>query len=268
MPTKAIKTMTLVGAASAMLASPVLACADLTQGFSARVVAVTDGDTVILDNGDKLRLIGLQAPKLPLGRPDFEAWPLADEAKAVLEELSLGQMVEVRFGGARQDRHGRVLGHMFVGDDEVWAQDAMLRAGMARVYSFSDNRSCLEALYQAEAVARAENAGIWSDGFYAIAQADRPQTILELEGEYGLVEGRVLNADLSGPRVYLNFGRDWDSDFTAVIERSALRLFEADGADPLMLEDALVRVRGWVENWNGPRIEITHPEQVEVLAWR
>lgn len=268
MPIKAIKTMAFVGAASSMLALPVLACADLTPGITAQVVAVTDGDTVILDSGDKVRLIGLQAPKLPLGRPDFDPWPLADEAKAKLEELSLGQTVDVRYGGAERDRHGRVLGHMFIGDDEIWAQQEMLRVGMARVYSFADNRSCLEQLYRAEAVARAERAGIWADEFYTIVQADRPQSVLALEGEYGLIEGRVLNADVSGSRLYLNFGRDWDTDFTAVIERPAMRLFEADGADPLALQGALVRVRGWVEDWNGPRIEITHPEQIEVLAWR
>lgn len=270
MSLKTVAGLALVGAASSMLAVPVIACDDLRPGFEARVVAVTDGDTVILDTGDKVRLIGLQAPKLPLGRPDFDAWPLADAAKAALEELALGQMVSIRFGGAERDRHSRVLGHMFVGDDEVWVQEALLRAGMARVYTFADNRSCIEPLYRAEAVARAERAGIWTDPFYAILQADRPSAILEQSGEYALVEGRVLATDLSGngARVYLNFGRDWDTDFTAVIERSALRLYEADGADPLRLQDALIRVRGWVEDWGGPRIEITHPEQIEVLAWR
>jgi hypothetical protein len=38
--------------------------------------------------------------------------------------------------------------------------------------------------------------------------------------------------------------------------------------DPLRLADALVRVRGWVDSHDGPRIEVTHPEQIEVLATR
>jgi micrococcal nuclease len=53
-----------------------------------------------------------------------------------------------------------------------------------------------------------------------------------------------------------------------VIEAPALRLFEADGLDPLQLEGALVRIRGWVDDRDGPRIELTHPEQLEVLATR
>jgi hypothetical protein len=82
------------------------------------------------------------------------------------------------------------------------------------------------------------------------------------------VEGRVLLADRRSSRIFLNFGRFWKEDFTAVIEGPALRLFERDALDPLALEGALVRIRGWVDDRDGPRIEITHPEQIEVLATR
>ena len=81
-----------------------------------------------------------------------------------------------------------------------------------------------------------------------------------------MVEGRVLKAARSGSRVYLNFGRHYKEDFTAVIEAKALRLFTEDKLDPLKLGGALVRLRGWVDLNDGPRIEITHPEQIEVLA--
>ena len=51
-----------------------------------------------------------------------------------------------------------------------------------------------------------------------------------------------------------------------MIESRALALFAAEQLDPLKLGGALVRVRGWVDLRDGPRIEITHPEQIEVLA--
>ncbi len=51
-----------------------------------------------------------------------------------------------------------------------------------------------------------------------------------------------------------------------MIEAPALLLFERDGFDPLVLEGALVRIRGWVDERDGPRIEVTHPEQIEVVA--
>jgi len=260
-------------AAAAMLtglAPAGLACDSLRMAPGGVVVEVTDGDTVVLDSGLVVRMIGTQAPKLPLGREGFATWPRAPEAKQALEALALHQKVQLGYGGEQIDRYERALAHLFVetGAGLVWAQQDMVENGLARVYSFPDNRQCLDELFAAERRARAAGLGIWSDPYYAVRAADRPEALLELVGQYELVEGRVLLADRSGSRVYLNFGRFWKEDFTAVIEGPALRLFEAEGLDPLALEGALVRIRGWVDERDGPRIEVTHPEQIEVLATR
>ena len=232
------------------------------------VRSVTDGDTVVLDDGRVVRMIGTQAPKLPLDRLDFVTWPLAPEAKAALEELALNKAVRLGFGGEEVDRYGRVLAHVFVAGDagEVWAQHAMVAAGLARVYSFPDNRACLDLLFAAEGRARLGGLGIWADPYYSIRAADAPGELLARAGHYELVEGRVLLAEQRGGRVYLNFGRFFKEDFTAVIEAPALRLFKAAEVDVLKLDNALLRIRGWVDDRDGPRIEITHPEQIEVLA--
>ena len=63
----------------------------LADGGVATVAGVIDGDTVRLDDGRQVRLVGIQAPKLPLGRPEFEPWPLADAAKAALAGLIDGR---------------------------------------------------------------------------------------------------------------------------------------------------------------------------------
>jgi micrococcal nuclease len=250
-----------------LTALPALGCDDLVRAPGGVVIEVTDGDTIVLDTGLIVRMIGTQAPKLPLGREGFETWPLAEEAKAALEQMVLGQSVELGYGGERVDRYDRALAHVFVqGEPEVWAQREMLARGLARVYSFPDNRKCLEPLFAAEAQARVSRLGIWRDPFYSVRSADRPADILSHAGGYELVEGRVLLADRSGGRVFLNFGRLWREDFTAVIEARALRLFTEEGIDPLSLDGSLVRIRGWVDDRDGPRIEVTHPEQIEVLA--
>ncbi len=259
----------VVVAALIMSAPLAQACERLIDGPRGTVASVTDGDTVVLDNGIVVRLIGTQAPKLPLGRDGFETWPLAPEAKAALEKLVLGKPVRLRYGGERIDRHERALGQLFVtGDTEVWVQQQMIATGFARVYSFPDNRSCLTQLMAAETQARAMSLGIWGDPYYMVRRADRPEALLPLAGQYELVEGRVLLADKAGSRFFLNFGRHWKEDFTAVINGSAARMFEKAGLDPLVLSGALVRVRGWVDDDDGPRIEVTHPEQIEVLATR
>lgn len=79
--------------------------ATLEDGGAARVVSVVDGDTVILDDGRQVRLVGILAPKLPLGRPGFVKWPLADAAKARLEELVLGRRVACATSRSCADGH-------------------------------------------------------------------------------------------------------------------------------------------------------------------
>jgi len=264
-------TFSLTGLAPLMLVSmfsfSALGCEGLRDGPKGKVTEVTDGDTVVLDNGIIVRLIGTQAPKLPLGREGFETWPKAEEAKTALEKLVLGKTVRLGFGGEEKDRYGRALAHLFVtGDAEVWAQQAMVASGWARVYSFSDNRACLDALFAAERVARTNRLGIWADPYYSLRQADKPDALLKRAGHYELVEGRVLQAEKAGGRLYLNFGRYWKEDFTAVIDAKALKSFAQSAIAPEELGGALVRVRGWVDDRDGPRIEVTHPEQIEVLA--
>jgi len=148
----------------------------------------------------------------------------------------------------------------------MWVQQKMLEQGQARVYSFADNRSCLPELFAAEVRARTAGLGIWMDSYYRVRRADRPADLAILSGHYELVEGRVLKAEKLGQQVFLNFGRYFKEDFTAVIDAKALRQFADLGSDPLKLGGALVRVRGWIDDRDGPRVAVTHPEQIEVLA--
>jgi len=246
---------------------PAAACDGLRDGPKGTVSQVVDGDTLMLDNGLVVRLIGIQAPHLKLGREGVEDWPKGPEAKAALEAIALNQSVLLRYGGEEKDRYGRLLAQVFVtGAEPRWLQQQMLSSGMARVYSFADNRACLPDLFAAETRARAAGLGIWVDPYYRVRRADRPQDFSSLTGHYELVEGRVLKAEKNGGRIYLNFGRYFKEDFTAVIDARALRLFTDDRLDPLKLGGALVRVRGWIDLQDGPRLTISHPEQIEVLA--
>ena len=242
------------------------AAAGLEAGESAGVARVVDGDTVVLDRAigtaTEVRLVGIQAPKLPLGRPGFPAWPLAWEAKRALERLVLGRRVTLSFGGRRMDRHGRLLAHLHAADG-AWIQGEMLRLGLARVYSFADNRALIPEMLALERQARAAGRGIWGHPFYAVIA---PVQAARAIGTFQLVRGRVIKAARVKGRVYLNFGDDWRTDFTVTLEAKARRLFRSAGLDPLALEGRWLRVRGWLKKWNGPMIEATHPEQIELLA--
>lgn len=233
----------------------------LEPAAGGEVVNVVDGDTLILLDGREIRLVGIQAPKLPLGRPGFKAWPLSPEAKAFLEELTLGKTLSLGFGGRRGDRHGRVLAHLFDSEGR-WIQGEILKAGLARVYSFADNRALIAEMLALERAARAAKRGIWADPYYAVRSAETAGRWL---GGFELVEGRVLAVGRGGGNTYLNFGADWRSDFTIAVNRRDRQAFEDAGIDLESYEGKRVRVRGWLKSRNGPMIGVTHPEQIEEL---
>ena len=239
--------------------------AGLVTDGGGRVVEIVDGDTVFLDDGTEVRLVGLQAPKLALGRRGFVDWPLADAARDRLSSLVLGRQVSLAYGGRRIDRHGRALAHL-VRDDGLWIQADMLSRGFARVYSFEDNRTGVAEMLAAERRGRAAGRGIWAHPFYAIRTveeaADETGDLLDT---FQIVEGVVLDAAAVRRRVYLNFGTDWRDDFTVSIAPEHVRAFHASGLEPLDLTGRRIRVRGWLYDRNGPMIDATHPEQIEVL---
>lgn len=233
----------------------------LTSGDTAGVREIVDGDTLILDDGRPVRLVGIQAPKLPLGRKGFKPWPLAEESKAALRDLALGRELTLAYGGTRRDRHGRELAHLYDSTGQ-WVQGALLEQGLARVYSFADNRALVADMLNLERTAREKRRGIWAHPFYDIRD---PDSIEEHIDSFQLVEGRVVRVAVVRGRAYINFGDDWRSDFTVTLAPKVRRSFEAEGLDPRDYQGRVLRVRGWVRSFNGPMIEATHPEQIEVL---
>lgn len=234
--------------------------AGLTPGGSAVAVEIVDGDTLVLDNGKQVRLVGLQAPKLPLGRKGFRKWPLADEAKAALERLALRRRLTLHYGGREVDRHRRLLAHLADAESGRWIQGAMLALGMARVYTFKDNRGAVAEMLALERAARDAKRGIWGLRYYAIRT---PENVGRDIGSFQIVEGRVYAVAERKSTTFVNFDPNWHEDFTIVVRGRDRRTFRDAGMDLTSLEGQRIRVRGWVKSWNGPAIEATHPEQIE-----
>lgn len=249
----------LLLAPAATLAEPLPP--ELARGDWVRAVAIVDGDTLRIADGRQVRLVGLQAPKLPLGRKGFRAWPLADAAKAALARLALGRRLRLAYGGRRIDRHRRILAHL-ADTDGRWIQAALLARGMARVYSFRDNRTAVRAMYRVEAAARRARLGIWGHPFYRVrAPGELPRDIRSFQ----VVEGRVRAVATVRGTTYLNFGVDWRTDFTVMLRGRSRKLFRGAGLAPAALEGRRIRVRGWLRSRNGPMIEASHPEQIEQI---
>ncbi|MDE0389010.1 MAG: thermonuclease family protein [Rhodospirillales bacterium] len=236
--------------------------AGLALDAEARVVEVIDGSTVLLEDGETVRLAGIEAPKHTSRDAASRTEPLAEKAKQALVDLVQGRRVGLATGNVPRDRYGRLRGHLMRSDDGTWIQGALLAAGLARVHSLVDDRAGVAEMHAIERGARADRRGIWSQPRYQVLTASKADDGLH---SFQLVEGRVKAAAVVRGRGYLNFGDDWREDFTVSIGPRDRRRFETEGIAIEDYEGRLVRVRGWVDSFNGPMIEATHPEQIEVL---
>jgi endonuclease YncB( thermonuclease family) len=245
----------------------VRAC-DLSEPEAGTVASVIDGETLVLADGRTVRLIGAKAPSPPLGWRGDDPWPFVAEAKEALTGLASGAEVELRFGGTRSDRHDHVLAQVFAvsGDERLWLQEEMVGRGLARVYSFPDNRACVHELLRREGEARAKQIGMWASWAYYVQDALDVKRLDRLMHTYQLVEGRVFAVGEGAGRLYLNFANDWRSDFTVNIEKKDVAAFTAAGIDLKSVAGKTVRTRGWLQWRNGPMIAATHPEQIEIVA--
>ena len=120
------------------------------------ITRVVDGDTVELDNGKTVRLIGIDTPEVYGGTECGGA-----EASAYMERIASGRRVSVRTDPTQDtyDRYGRLLAYLDAGGTDLG--EAVLRAGWARVYVYDQPFRRLAAYRQAGSTARKGDRGIW-----------------------------------------------------------------------------------------------------------
>ena len=217
---------------------------------------VLDARTFKLRDGREVLLAGIAVPS---GRAS---------AKASLERLLEAGTVVLKQAESAGDRYGRLLVQAYVPRDgaERWIQGDLLAAGEAQVGVRAGDAACTKALQAAEAPARRDRLGLWADPAYSIRASDDLAGLLERRGQFTVAEGKVLSVRESGGTIYMNFGRVWSRNLTVAIFRRNMPAFERAGIDPKKLEGARIRVRGWVEERGGPRIEAVRPEQIEIAA--
>ncbi|BAT57662.1 hypothetical protein GJW-30_1_00169 [Variibacter gotjawalensis] len=225
--------------------------------LSGTVAAVDATGTLSLSDGRQIRLAGVV---------------VGDDvaAQQYLIDTIIGRDVVLRGTPATRDRYGRIEAYVFaVGwglpgkDLDRSVQRDMVEKGLVRVSARISDRACAAEFLTSESQARQAGRGLWADARWRVLKADEPAKILSQRGAFALVEGKVLSVREVGGSIYVNFGRRWTEDFTVTVaKRNAAAL---GGLDVKRLDHKLIRVRGWVEERGGPWIEVTRPEQIELI---
>lgn len=222
------------------------------------VAWVVDGDTVELKNGKKVRYIGIDTPEVRKrigGEWQYMPEPYAIEAKKFNDEMIRGKNVRLEFDAEKEDKYGRWLAYVYSGDKMVNAE--LLKQGYASLLTFPPNVKHIDLLVKAQKEAQENRRGIWKD-YKVIAPEEAEKNI----GKYLSVRGAVLATHLSNRSVFLNFKQG----FKAVIFGRSIFFFEKEDIDPLEYYNGKqVEVTGEIEFYDGPRILIDHPSQIEVI---
>ena len=134
---------------------PILWCACSASPGTATVTRVIDGDTIIIDTGQKIRYIGIDTPEVYPQTEDYgmEAW----QANRRLVE---GKEVRLERDVSETDKYGRLLRYVYIEDTLVNAE--LVRLGLAEARAYPPDTKYQTTLEQMEREARQAGRGMWA----------------------------------------------------------------------------------------------------------
>lgn len=121
------------------------------------VARVIDGDTVELEDGRKLRYIGIDAPESVHPTVDEECF--GKEASARNKQLVEGRMLQLEKDVSETDRYGRLLRYVFMDGEMI--NERLVREGYANASSYPPDVKYQVQLNAAEREARERGIGLW-----------------------------------------------------------------------------------------------------------
>lgn len=232
---------------------------DMQPGEVGRVTKIIDGDGLILDTGQNVRLISIQAPVL--SPRDHPAEPYAGESARALEDMALGRRVQLFYPGLTRDRYDRALAHVVTIDasgPSIWLNHAMVERGAARVRLYGGTSARGQELLQTEMEARNAERGLWTRPDYAI------RDVRQLNGSehgYLLVEG-VL-----GPELTIDAEAEADLRYAPACRRmfeeaNLILRVDKDARSACGFSDgSTILLRGWVSEGT---LSLRHPWHLQL----
>ncbi|MEW8316775.1 MAG: thermonuclease family protein [Candidatus Thiodiazotropha endolucinida] len=231
--------------------SDAVSCSPCGAGLL-EVSSIYDGDTLRLEDGRRIRLIGVNTPELGQGTADE---PNAEEAKHLLEILvkRSGGSVRICMDAERRDRYGRLLAHLYDhrGDS---INRRMLKQGAGYLVAVPPNLRNHECYKHAEKEARKGEKGVWR---LPIGDASK---LNGNETGFHILNGYIKRVGQSRTGIWLNL----DGGLALRITWNDWEGFGID--DPESLLYTSLEVRGWIYQRNGnQRIRVRHTSSIHWL---
>ena len=122
-----------------------------------RVKRVIDGDTLLLTNGERVRLIGVNTPETKHPQKPVERF--GKEAYLFTQRMAEGKEVRLEYDWQKRDKYDRLLAYVYL-RDETFLNAEIIKQG----YGFAFTKypfKYLEEFRKYEREARENKRGLW-----------------------------------------------------------------------------------------------------------
>lgn len=227
-------------------------CDSLEFDEKVTVKYVIDGDTVVLDSGVKLRLIGLDTPEL--GRDGKDDQPYARDARNALDRLIKdSRSIGLIHDAEKTDRYGRRLAHAFTRSGEN-IQARLLASGLATPMVLPPSILFAECYAQQSASAMQDKAGLWSLDRYRLIRLPADTAYRagfnRIEGDISSIrEHKGWLLIRLNKRLRLSIPPERQQDFSSVRKQ--------------LQKGARIKIQGWLSPYRGElSMMLHHPAQL------
>ena len=226
---------------------------------TAKVEYVYDGDTIKLDDGRKIRLIGINTPER--GRNGHKDEPFYLAAKKQLQQIikASNNQVKIVFGKDKRDRYKRLLAHIFTIKNENITAD-LLNKGMGYALAIPPNITLLPCYQKAERKAQQLKRGIWNHSYSKVIDVTK---LNKTARGFHRVSGSIDRIGQSRSSIWLNMYSKSGTKFALRILRKELPYFNK--YHPKNLLNRFVVARGWIYKVKEEqRMTIHHPFSLQI----
>ena len=248
-------------------------CLAPTEALATKIV---DGDTIIVEGGFNIRLLGIDA--------DERGYPCYGEASKRLEKLILNKKVRLEKDITDVDQYQRCLRYVFLDEQNIGLE--LVKEGLAIARFYEPDVKYKEEIVSVENLAIENKVGCkWSDVKPLISEStsnvsfqwDKLTTqatglkvigVCNAVSEMGkevIVEGKIADTNRSQTNtVFLNFEKPYPNHcFASVIFSSEQYKFVQSPED--FYFGKTVRIKGEIQEYQGkPEIILKDPSQIEI----
>ena len=222
-----------------------------------KVRHVQDGDTFVLADNTRVRLIGINTPEL--SRDDQPAQPLSIRARDRVRQLLFqsGNHAQILVGQQPKDKHKRQLANLWLPDGRNLAA-TLLEAGLGWQVAIPPNVRFVDCYTAAESTARQTEKGVWQQTDYH----DRPSAGLSLRDTgFQHVKGRIIRVNHGGGATWINL----EGSFAIRIPDNSQNWFRQMPDSSWVGRE--LEVRGWAYQVRGElRVTVEHPAMLSLTS--